>query len=141
MLKKRPCRICRRRFRPDPRAGDRQRVWSSADCQRERHRRSDRAWHARHPDYDRDRRLRERLQVDEAAAMDRPEEPLAGPARPAAQDAVDLEVLVVIEVLLRLARVMAQGAVAAQGPGITTKSRRLPTPTPQDETARPRVPT
>jgi len=58
-LRKRPCQICSRWFTPHPRAGDRQRVCSAPACQRERHRRADRDWHARHPDYDKKRRLQE----------------------------------------------------------------------------------
>ena len=91
---KRPCRICRRWFRPKPQSGDRQRTCSAPTCQRERHRRADRAWHARHPDYDRDRRLRERLSTDAP--------PSAPPLRQvdweAVQRAVGLEVRVVPQV-------------------------------------------
>ena len=35
MLRKRPCRICRRWFQPHARAGERQRVCSEAACQRD----------------------------------------------------------------------------------------------------------
>jgi len=35
---KRPCRICRHWFEPDPRVGQRHRVCDRAECQRERHR-------------------------------------------------------------------------------------------------------
>lgn len=46
VLKKRPCRVCRSWFLPDRRAGDRQKVCSRGDCQRERHRRNCRDYHA-----------------------------------------------------------------------------------------------
>ena len=46
ILKKRPCRICRRWFLPDRRAGDRQKVCSGKECQRERHRRNCRIYHS-----------------------------------------------------------------------------------------------
>lgn len=61
MVNKRPCRICGKWFQPDPRAGDRQRACSSSECQRERHRRACNRWHHENPDYDRERRLRQRL--------------------------------------------------------------------------------
>jgi len=48
VLKKRPCRICRRWFLPDRRVGDRQKVCTSAECQTERHRRNCRDYHAGH---------------------------------------------------------------------------------------------
>ena len=37
---KRPCRICRRWFEPDPRVGQRHRVCGRDECQHERHRRN-----------------------------------------------------------------------------------------------------
>ena len=91
MRRSRPCRICRRWFLPHPRSGTRQCVCPSRDCQRERHRRACRAWHARNPGYDREDRLRRRLwrEMSEGA-----------PARldwSAARDAVGLEVVVVME--------------------------------------------
>jgi hypothetical protein len=35
ILRKRPCRVCRRWFRPDPRQKERQYVCGDEDCQRE----------------------------------------------------------------------------------------------------------
>ena len=46
ILKKRPCRVCGRWFLPDRRAGDRQKVCSHQNCQKERHRRNCRDYHA-----------------------------------------------------------------------------------------------
>ena len=60
-MRKRPCKICRKWFLPNPRAGDRQRTCSEPACQRERHRRACSDWHRRNPDYDRESRLRARL--------------------------------------------------------------------------------
>jgi len=62
MERKRPCRICRRWFRPHSRAGDRQHVCSRADCQRERHRRACQRWRQREAPAERAHRLRQRLQ-------------------------------------------------------------------------------
>ncbi len=135
MLKKRPCRICRRWFRPDPRAGDRQRVCSSRDCQRERHRRSSRDWRARNPDYDRDRRLREwlvREPADDGAPLG--STPLARLDRDAAQDAVGLQVLVFTEEVLRLCALYMQAAVRAEVVKIMRRSPRLALVRPQDAT-------
>jgi hypothetical protein len=52
MLKARPCLICRKWFRPDPMAGDRQHVCGNPLCQKERHRRACAHFHERDPDYD-----------------------------------------------------------------------------------------
>lgn len=60
MARKRPCRICRRWFRPDPRVGERQRACSRPECQRERRRRDQASWRARNPDYRTRRVLEER---------------------------------------------------------------------------------
>lgn len=53
----RPCRFCRKWFRPDARVGDRQRACSKPECQAERERRQQEAWRARNPEYGRARRL------------------------------------------------------------------------------------
>ena len=51
MSKKRPCRFCRRWFRPDPRLGVRQYACSRPECQRERHRRNCVDYRRRDPDF------------------------------------------------------------------------------------------
>jgi len=59
---KKPCRICRRWYRPDPRVGARQKTCGSPECQREWNRRLSRARRAREPHREREDRLRDRLQ-------------------------------------------------------------------------------
>ena len=49
--RKRPCRMCRRWFYPDPRAGDRQRACSNAVCQAARRRKTQANWRAANPGY------------------------------------------------------------------------------------------
>ncbi len=53
MLKdcKRPCTICRRWFRPDPRIGERQRACERPECQTARRRKAQASWRRRNPDY------------------------------------------------------------------------------------------
>ena len=58
--KKRPCRICRRWFHPDPRVGARQQVCSSDSCQAARRKTTQDSWRARNPDYFVARRLKQR---------------------------------------------------------------------------------
>jgi len=58
---KRPCRICRIWFEPDPHAAGRQRVCGKEGCRREAHRRECQRWRERNPKYDVERRFRERL--------------------------------------------------------------------------------
>jgi hypothetical protein len=49
--RKRPCRICRRWFRPDPRVGVRQRACHAADCQTTRRQKTQASWRNRNPGY------------------------------------------------------------------------------------------
>ena len=71
--RKRPCTICRRWFRPDPRVGSRQRACGSPECQAARRVQTQRNWRESRPDYFTARRIRER------GEQDRPPEPLRLP--------------------------------------------------------------
>jgi len=121
MARSRPCRICRRWFQAHPRVGSRQRTCSRPECQRERHRRSCACWHERNPDYDRETRLRVRL------AQHRPETAASGllPWTPA-RDAVGLQVLVVLEEVVRLLVSTLRDAVVRQLRVSKGESRRVP---------------
>src|SRR5438128_9168259 len=57
---KRPCCICRRWFRPDPRIGSRQRACRRPECQDARRKRKQKAWRERNPDYFIARRIQDR---------------------------------------------------------------------------------
>ncbi len=59
---KRPCRICRRWFTPDPRLGSRQRTCGDEVCQRKWHARKCAEWNRRNPSYFREIYLRGRLE-------------------------------------------------------------------------------
>lgn len=76
MLRKRPCRICRRWFQADPRVGARQQVCSSAECQGARRKQTQASWRSRNPDYFAGRRLKER-----AALVSPPPAPAPAPLR------------------------------------------------------------
>src|SRR5678815_4794712 len=114
VLKKRPCSVCRRWFQPDVRVGDRQRACGTADCQRARHREADRAWYARHRDYDRGRRWQVAVDAAKAGTLpsppDRPS-PLPGVPWDVAQDAMRPEAIVIV-------------AGVARRPGRSLRSRR-----------------
>ena len=117
MASKRPCIICRSWFRPHPRAGRRQRACNSAACQRERHRRACAAWHERHPDYDREERLRRRLVPAEAAPSRetaRQVDPLEAVDWRAARQVVGLETSLLVEQSGQLLVSWARDAVRRQ---------------------------
>ncbi len=120
-MAKKPCRICRKWFEPHPRAGSRQTVCSAPDCQRSRNRRACARWRRAHPDYDRDRRLRDRIGKDDAPAEARPTTKVVWPA---VQHAVGLDVGVVLEESLRHIEEWVQHAVALKllvDPGISAR--------------------
>ena len=111
MPKPRPCEVCDEVFEPHPRAGDRQRVCSKEECQRERHRRNCENWRQRNADYDRDRRLRARMARETESDRDRDSgggrsrprvrslwsDPLASIPWDALRDVVASEVLILVE--------------------------------------------
>lgn len=72
--RKKPCSICRRWFRPDPRVGTRQRACGQADCQAARRLQTQASWRARNADYFIARRLQARKTLARAP------EPLRLPA-------------------------------------------------------------
>jgi hypothetical protein len=124
MRRKRPCRICRRWFLPHARCGERQRVCSRAECQRERHRRGCAEWHERNRGYDREERLRGQLTKAEA-----PVEVVADPLEVridglAARDAVGLEVAVFVEETAKVLMDWARDAVLSQARVIAEESGR-----------------
>ncbi len=51
VCKKRPCRICRRWFTPNPRLKDRQKTCGDASCKREWHRKKCEAWNKHNLEY------------------------------------------------------------------------------------------
>src|SRR5262252_1897235 len=73
--RKRPCTVCRRWFRPDPRIGKRQRACGKPECQTARRQKTQANWCRRNPDYGVAYRIQQR-----ATAKDPPAEPLRMPA-------------------------------------------------------------
>ena len=63
-VRKRPCCICRRWFRPHPRVGSRQRACRNPDCQSARRRKKQKRWREHHPDYFIARRILDRRKED-----------------------------------------------------------------------------
>jgi hypothetical protein len=72
--RKRPCSICRRWFRPDPRVGDRQHACQKPECQAARRKKTQARWRAANPDYAAAYRIQQRQAQEQAP------EPLRVPA-------------------------------------------------------------
>src|SRR5271169_850224 len=73
--RKRPCAICRRWFRPDPRVGNRQHACGKPECQVSRRQKTQAGWRHRNPGYAIAWRIDQR-----AAQTPSPPEPLRLPA-------------------------------------------------------------
>jgi hypothetical protein len=69
VLNKRPCRICRRWFLPNPRLKDRQMTCAHPECKREWHRRKCAEWNKNNSDYFSSNYLQKKL--DDAAQCDK----------------------------------------------------------------------
>ena len=68
MLPKKRCSECRKKFRPDPRVGDRQGACGKKDCQRKRRGKTQASWRSRNRSYQVSYRLAKRAATAAAAA-------------------------------------------------------------------------
>ena len=108
MVKPRPCRVCRKWFRPDRKVGDRQHVCGDPACQQELHRRNCAGWHRRNPGLEQEARFEERLVEPDPATQDRLVDPLEAIDWPYAKGVIDLRIVALVretgKVILRRAR-------------------------------------
>ncbi len=63
LTRKRPCRICRRWFIPNPRLKDRQKTCGNHQCQREWHRKMCEKWNRENSDYFKSNYLQKKLEA------------------------------------------------------------------------------
>jgi len=130
---KKPCCICRRWFRPDPRIGSRQRACRNADCQAARRVKTQQSWRERHADYFIARRIQER------GKEDRPPEPLRLPPPldrlpwDIAQDEFGVQGADFIGVLSTVLLQAAQDQFKAYSIETTVLADTLPSTTAQDQ--------
>lgn len=96
MASTRPCRVCRKWFRPSRAVGTRQHVCSDPACQRERHRRNCTRWHERNPDYDQETHFEQRLVKEDPVAQAPRADPLEAIDWPLAKGAVGLKIAVLV---------------------------------------------
>ena len=71
MLPKKRCSECRKKFRPDPRVGDRQYACGKERCQQQRRAKTQASWRSRNPSYQSGYRLEKRSATAAAAAAER----------------------------------------------------------------------
>jgi hypothetical protein len=104
--RKRPCRVCRRWFRPNPRVGDSQKTCGDPHCKREWHRRKCVEWNRENRDYFKGMYLKEKLaatggdkQKPECTTHSRFH---AGLPWQEIQEAIGLKQLVIIDYIMHL---------------------------------------
>lgn len=123
VYKKRPCRVCRHWYRPDPRLGDRQRTCGCDECKQEWNRRLCANRRHREKDYDRERRLRDRLQAVGPEGKGRaPEQALN---LEAVRQSIPLELFVLIDEVARVTREWVRHTIPVQLVVTPGKSHRL----------------
>ena len=137
--RKRPCRICRRWFLPDPRLKGRQKTCGDAYCKRELHRKKCQEWNRKNKDYFRSNYLHKKLDAlirDEKATQPLPPEtrcfaPLksrfhSGLPLLYVQEVIGVKHLIIIEYLSQLLVRRFQEALRGQPLVTTGKLSRLP---------------
>ena len=121
MARRRPCKICGRWFKPDPRAGNRQQTCSNKACQKERHRRNCEVINQANRDNERAHRVRQKLQKVPPAKSSlsncRGPTPDKQICWPLARKAVGVEVAVLVEMSLKSLQAWVQDSVHTQPQG------------------------
>lgn len=107
-LKKRPCRVCKRWFRPDARLKGRQMTCGSPECQREWHRRRCAQWNRKNSEYFKASYLQRKLSAVEQGQV--PEEASSGslPGMRAGrlpgeflQEVIGIQVVVIVDYIIQ----------------------------------------
>ncbi len=105
--KRRPCRICRRWFTPNPRLKDRQKTCGNTKCKREWHKKKCSEWNKENPDYFKANYLQKKLNA--ASPTESPSNIFPVKSRFKSglpllfvQEVIDIQHLVIIEYLAQL---------------------------------------
>jgi len=105
--KKRPCRICRRWFTPNPRLKDRQKTCGNTKCKREWHKKKCAEWNKKNPDYFKTNYLQDKLNAaspSETSSKILPVKSRLKSGLPLlfVQEVIDIQHLIIIEYLAQL---------------------------------------
>src|SRR5690606_22405675 len=138
MGRKRPCSVCRRWYKPDPRVRRSQRTCGKRRCREEQRRRTQKAYREAHPEYWTARRLRQQAARAEASSSTPP----VGPPPPAMarvpwdleQDSFGSQGAVLFGLFVRLAIRSAKDAIGTQAVEMTKEFGRLDDEAAQDAT-------
>jgi hypothetical protein len=142
--KKRPCRICRKWFRPDPRLGDRQKTCGEPGCQRRWHTRKCSEWNRKNRTYFQEIYLDAKLRMASPSCLEdagsTPPSTVSVPAsgtllpgsagfprlpRLLVQEVIGARQLVIIDYLTRLRYRSFKEVINSQRSEITRESRQV----------------
>lgn len=129
--RKRPCRICGKWFKPNPRLGERQRTCGDKECQRQWHARKCREWNRKNIPYFQEIYLGKCLALCDPPAGQATAAPLdvAAPnplPATSVQEVISIQHIVIIKYLLRLPIHRLQEVIDSQLTDITINNWRLP---------------
>ena len=137
-LKKRPCRICKKWFRPNSRLGDRQKTCGALECQRQWHIRTCTQWNLKNRAFAKESYLKDRLdQLAPGSKTSSP--PLPPPSkssppwtspldypRGVVQEVIGAQQLIIIDYIARLLIRRVQEVIVPQLPGLQKEFRPQP---------------
>lgn len=129
--RKRPCRICGKWFRPDPRLGERQKTCGDGECRRLWHVRKCREWNRRNRGYFQEIYLRAKLESCPPVEAQAPPAAFPGPpsspplALPLVQEVIGMQQLVIIDYLQQHRLRRFQEVISMQLFESKEKSRQL----------------
>ena len=129
--RKRPCRICRRWFIPNPRLKDRQKTCGDPECQRRWHKKKCAEWNKRNPDYFRTNYLQKKIIAATETLHQTPSLKLnnrlkSGLPLSYVQEVISIQHIIIIEYYGQLLFRRFQEVLRAQPTVITRKTGRLP---------------
>jgi len=124
--KKRPCRICRKWFSPNPRVGDRQKTCGSDECQAKWHAKKCAEWNAKHASYFTEISLSKKLVNVEGGKSPSTHLKSSRLPRSLIQEVIGAQHLVIIEYMTQLLTKSFQEEIRGQLFEITCKLEQLP---------------
>jgi len=119
-IKKRPCKVCRRWFRADPRVGEHQKTCGRPECKKEWHRRSCAKWNKKNSEYFRGRYLKNKmLNAECEKAQGKAEGSLPAPLclglpREEIQEAMGIKQAIIIDYIVKALVKYFQAKIKAQ---------------------------
>jgi len=131
-LKKRPCKICRKWFAPDPRLGDRQKTCGTKECQNKWHAKKCAQWNRQHRAYFQAIYLSKKLQAVQDQATKKPPPQLHKSTifsklpQEMIQEVISAQQLVIAEYLSQVLLRSVQEVIRLQHTDMLRKVKRLP---------------